>query len=125
MERSIQSAPVQYGWYSPLRGAIKINSDSAVRGTHSFLEIMARTEDGDIIEAHSFKVSTFNPMVAELLAVKEAMLLSLNNDSNHIVYESDAKNIIDCLNGGNIKMLHWTMEPVFKEILNLQFFYEH
>lgn len=77
-------------------------------------------EFGQIIEAHSFKVSSGDSMLAELMAVKEAMLLSLKNDWKDIVCKSDAKNIIDCLNGGNSNRLHWTMDSVLKEILNLR-----
>lgn len=67
--RGNQSVLVPNGWCLPSRGAIKINSDVVVRGNHSFLGVVARNEVGDIVEAHSFKVSTNNPLVAEFMAI--------------------------------------------------------
>lgn len=107
------------GWRQPPRGAIKINSDAAVRRNHSFFGVVARKEDGDIVEAHSFKASTNNPLAAKLMAIKKAILVSIDNGWHDIVCESDAQIIIDCLNGENHKHLHWKMKPIVKVILSL------
>lgn len=93
------------GWNPPLRGVIKLNSDVAVRGKCSYLGIVARNEKGDAIEAHTFKVYTTDPLISELMAVKEAILLSLKNSWTDIICESDAKNVIQWLNGGSTKDL--------------------
>lgn len=42
------------GWNPPPRGFIKVNFDAAVRGANSFLGVVARNEDVDVIEARVF-----------------------------------------------------------------------
>lgn len=78
-----------------------------MKGPDSFLGIVVRNEYEDVIEAHSFKVSSHDPMFAELLAIRATIMLSLKNDWMKIVCETDAKNIIECLNGGTIR---WFIE---------------
>lgn len=70
---------VTRGWKPPPRGSLKINSDAAVKGTRSFLSIVARDKAGGLVEAYSFKVSTRDPLITELLAVQKALTLSLQN----------------------------------------------
>lgn len=60
------------GWNTPPQRSLKINSDVVVRGTVSFLDIMARDEAMDLVEAHSFKVSTLDRLIAKLLAVRKS-----------------------------------------------------
>lgn len=77
------------------------------------LGIVARN-DGDIIEVHASKVNVTDPMVAELLAVKEAIQISLKNGWRNILCESDARVVVQCLNGGSLKNLYWKLEPILK-----------
>lgn len=48
----------------PPKGIIKVNSDAAVRGANSFLEL-----DREVIEARIFKISIADPLVAKFMAV--------------------------------------------------------
>lgn len=107
------------GWQHPLRGGIKINSNVVVRGKNSFLGFVARNEDGDVLEAHAFKICISNLMIAKLMDVKKAILVSVDNGWRNIICELDAKTIIHSLNGGSSENLHWSMIPMLKEILNL------
>lgn len=90
-----------------------------MKGTSSFLGIVARNEVGDVVEAHAFKVSTYDPLIAELMAVKKTISVSLQNGWRNIVCESDAKIVVLSLNGGSTKDLHWSTEPLFREIFSL------
>lgn len=111
---------VHSGWSPPSKRVIKINLDAAVKGHLNFLGIVAPNEHGDVMEIHSFKVCTQDPLTAELMAIKEAMELSLKNVWKQIICEANAQNIIYSLNGENAKMLHWKLEPIIKDMLNLR-----
>lgn len=106
-------------WKPPTRGIIKLNSDAAVRDNWSYLGIMTRNDRGEILEVHSPKICTQSPLVAELMAVKEAMLVCLSNGWKHVECEYNTKSIIQGLNEGNNKGFHWTTKSIFKEIRNL------
>lgn len=104
-ERNNEEAAID-GWQHLSRGVIKINSDVVVRGNNGVLGIVARNEEGNVIEVHSFKVCISDPMIAKLMVVKKAILVSLKNGWRNIMCESDGKTIVFCLNGGSTKELH-------------------
>lgn len=67
------------GWQHPTKNVIKVNSDAAIRGKNSFFGIVVRKEEGDLFENHAFKTYISDSMIAEFMAVKKVILVSLDN----------------------------------------------
>lgn len=80
---------------------------------------MARNENGEVLKAHVFKAYIFDPKIVELMAMKKAILVSLENGWKNIICESYAQAIIHYLNGRSTKELYWLMKSMFKEISEL------
>lgn len=61
------------GWTPPVRGFLKVNVDAAIRNHGSFLNMVVCNNSGNLVEAHSFKATTRDSMIAELWAVRQAI----------------------------------------------------
>lgn len=80
---------------------------------------MVRDEEGKVVEARVYKLGTSDPYIAEFMAVHEALMLCLQNRWTSIVCETDAKSVVQCLKDGNFENLHWSINPVFKDICRI------
>lgn len=103
---------------------LKINSDAAMRGNGSFLDIMVKDEAGDLVDAHSFKVNTQDPMIVELLAVWQALTVSVQYGWKNICYDIDSKTPVQSLNDGNFNGLHWSTESITNDTARLCRFFD-
>lgn len=99
----------------PIR-ILKINVDATVRSNGSFLSMVARNRNGKLMEAHSFKLCCRDPMIAELWAIGQALMVCVRNGWRSVLCETDAKNSVFCLNEGITKNMHWSTENMVKEI---------
>lgn len=107
------------GWTSPPRGLLKINIDEAVKNNESFFNIVDRNGDGNLIEAHFFKINIRDPMLTELWAVQQALMVCAHNRSKNIFCEYDAEAVVLCLKEGNIQNLHWSGENFLNDVFCL------
>lgn len=89
----------------PIR-ILKINVDATVRSNGSFLSMVARNRNGKLMEAHSFKLCCRDPMIAELWAIGQALMVCVRNGWRSVLCETDAKNSVFCLNEGITKNMH-------------------
>ncbi|KAL4379672.1 hypothetical protein GQ457_02G030790 [Hibiscus cannabinus] len=104
-------------WVPPLPGNLKFNADGAVQGSlgQAVIGGVLRDHDGKVIVKFSKSISHSDPATAELLAIKEALLIFSNlNLSNHqyLEVESDSSNVVCWIQ----KSL--TTPVVFKELLS-------
>ena len=85
-------------WSPPLQEWIKVNFDVAVKENASFASIVARSQDGNIIQAWKEKFPPSSPLWAEanaaLLTIKSCAELNFNN----VIFEGDALMVIDAIN---------------------------
>ncbi|XP_060668874.1 uncharacterized protein LOC132800012 [Ziziphus jujuba] len=60
-------------WSRPPPGAVKLNSDTAVRRQGSFLVVIARNDRGKILHMQTFKSIVNDPEIVELEAILKAL----------------------------------------------------
>lgn len=88
-------------WLAPPSGCVKINVDAAVSlgGLRVGLGVVARDDRGLVLCSQFTCVEGFySPHVAEILAAREGILLASKHQWNHVILESDAKNVINSIN---------------------------
>ncbi|KAJ1392784.1 Ribonuclease H-like superfamily [Sesbania bispinosa] len=102
---------VSKSWRPPQADAIKINCDAAFKAQSQLAAIAAivRDSSGVILSLSSKIVPTSSPLLAEALAVREAVLLASGTFWPRILVESDSQVVIEALKGGN---QHWEIDQV-------------
>lgn len=81
------------GWQPPAEGVLKINVDASVKASvdHCGIGVVGRDMRGHVFFAVGRTISgKFSPLYAELLAIKEGVLLALKSGWSSWVIESDA-----------------------------------
>ncbi|XP_052172310.1 uncharacterized protein LOC127788238 [Diospyros lotus] len=90
----------QTNWQEPVEGTIKLNvcSSKLLPNGRVGLGIIARDEKGAMVQAWSIaKSGCFNPVVAEVEAVRIAQIVAQQNEWRSIEVQVDIKAIYDCL----------------------------
>ncbi|KAF7075575.1 hypothetical protein CFC21_080339 [Triticum aestivum] len=85
-------------WKLPEEGWRKINTDAAVdvNGGSSAIGLVARDHDGGLLLASGHKlVGVTDPYCAELLGVREAVLLAMEKGWTRVTIESDCRTVIE------------------------------
>ncbi|KAJ1410340.1 Ribonuclease H-like superfamily [Sesbania bispinosa] len=85
-----------YQWRPPRGDALKCNSNASwsTHGNHAALGVVVRDSNGYLLSGMSKRILAPSPMVAEALALREAMLLASNLQWPKCLFESDNLSLI-------------------------------
>ncbi|XP_073153625.1 uncharacterized protein [Henckelia pumila] len=89
-------------WQTPPAGTIKINVDAAVVNGSSRvgLGVVVRDDQGVVLIAFTKTLEGyFSVHLAELLTVREGLLLASQQSWNHVIIETDASNVAKSITG--------------------------
>lgn len=83
-------------WRPPPSGALKINTDACFDREKRVAQagIVIRDENGKLLGGHTKKYPTYSPMMAEALAVREALALALNCNMGKTFIETDCQEVV-------------------------------
>ncbi|KAH7845104.1 hypothetical protein Vadar_021447 [Vaccinium darrowii] len=102
-------------WQPPPAGLVKLNFDGAfIHGQNSGgVGVVARADDGSFLFARSCGgLRARSALMMESLALRASVLLAKENGIRKVIFEGDAKGLIDVLNGNaagreEIQLLVW------------------
>ena len=92
---------VKSKWRPPQHDCFKINVDASISKGHIGCSVatVLRNEKGSIIEARSrYFHRAFSPLVAELYAIKEGLVMAADMKISNFSIESDCANAVSLLN---------------------------
>lgn len=87
-------------WSRPWPGTIKINVDAAVfdNSKHIGVDVVVRDDRGIAIVAFAFKINgIFSPFLAELMAVRQGILVARQYQWPSIILETDALKVVNSI----------------------------
>lgn len=98
-------------WTPPPVGVIKLNSDVAAKRDRGFTyaTVTARESNGRICDAHVFKEKCNIPDAGECFGILKAAQMALHEGWREVVFESDAKLVVQNLNEEEMNFAHWSM----------------
>ncbi|KAJ1388799.1 Ribonuclease H-like superfamily [Sesbania bispinosa] len=84
-------------WKAPPQGFLKCNSDAAWHGPFSpgAIAFLVRDSSGCVLTGHAKRAPVSSPLVAEALALREAVLAAYNMQWNKVIFESDCLILIE------------------------------
>ncbi|KAJ1399424.1 Ribonuclease H-like superfamily [Sesbania bispinosa] len=85
----------------PHQGVLKVNTDAAWNPESKVcaISIVARDHDGRVLAGHAKKISTYSPLAAEALAIREAAMMAYNLNWDRVEFESDCLPLIEACRG--------------------------
>lgn len=106
-------------WCPPRENIIKFNSDtqfdlSTGRGV---MGIVCRDKEGKLLARASSQIFTASPLVAEALALREAVSLAVNLNFKQILFESDCLELVEACRGNAIRK---AIEHVVNDIQSMK-----
>ena len=87
-------------WQPPLTGFIKINTDAVLNSRLNLtgLGVVARDCYGRVLASFCRNVrASYQPQIAEALAILECLRLAINRNFSHIIVESDALVVVQLI----------------------------
>lgn len=84
-------------WRPPCSNMLKFNSDahfvgSTRRGT---TVMICRNSEGKVVTGITSKIFVYFPLVAEALALRDAVSLTVNMDASDLIFESDCMDLVE------------------------------
>ena len=110
-----QPSSLIHRWKPPDPGTIKINVDASFHSGSSAVGVAARDENGSVQWFWCSKVVAGSAMVAELLAVLEAVLLAKDLGIPRVLFEGDNQSIMEALSQ-NLHSPNWVLVPILEKI---------
>jgi ribonuclease HI len=105
-------------WHRPPNGVIKLNVDVAISKEFTTLAVVARDENGQILNAWAKEHILCDPLQAEAAALFWAVQLAFEKDFKYVIIEGDSKICIDALNG-NLNSVNWSISSLVCNITEL------
>ncbi|KAJ1395233.1 Ribonuclease H-like superfamily [Sesbania bispinosa] len=102
-------------WRKPIQEVIKCNTDAAwsPASQRGALAVVARDHRGSLLLGNAKIVHTFSPLVAEALALREAVMMAYNFNWDRVVFESDNLNLIQACRGENkLALIEFIVENI-------------
>ncbi|XP_074378201.1 uncharacterized protein LOC141719726 [Apium graveolens] len=119
-KRKVQHNLRSQSWQKPNDGWVKVNVDATCNQRDAIvgLRCVIRDEDGQFLRARSSSVTrTMQPREAEALSMKEAFSWTQQWRVSKCVFESDAQNLVDAINGHGGRSYFDTIVDDCKELL--------
>jgi ribonuclease HI len=106
-------------WTLPLGGNLKLNTDASFfAGTNSASSgVIVRNYLGLVVAGSARVFSAPSALVAEALAIRDALVLAYNLNFPHIVVESDSLIVVQCCRG---ELVRGQITSIINDILTLK-----
>lgn len=103
---------------SPPAGVLKLNVDVAMRTDKSFLAVVGRDNEGQLLLIQAFQSKITIPEVAELEVIGKAIQVALAQGWSKVIIESDALIVVKALHTKDKSLFHWTSNVLFDDIVS-------
>ncbi|XP_057417986.1 uncharacterized protein LOC130712164 [Lotus japonicus] len=107
------------GWRKPAPSHIKINVDAAFDATtrKGLTGIIFRDSDGEVVHGSTARFMAASPVVAEALALREAVFLAANLGCDRVIFESDCLAVIQACRG---EKEVWEIQQIINDIVEMK-----